>query len=88
MELQCPFLDYDIPDDALYNLIRVFFKNFFCLPDLTPDRLLKMGIFASMYGSPDVAMYCLELYDKQKGTNILQKVSEFFLMDKKNKQST
>ena len=44
------------------------------LPDLPPRKLLKLAMLAQLYGSPDLTLHCLELYDERCGTRVLQTV--------------
>ena len=53
----------------------VFLKNLFKIPELASHKLLKMGVLAALYNSPDVAMHCFDLYDKHEGTKILQAIT-------------
>jgi hypothetical protein len=43
---------------------------------LPAAKLLKLSVLAQLYGSPDLTFHCLELYDAQCGTQVLQKVLE------------
>ncbi len=52
----------------------VFLKNLFDIKKLDSDKLLKMGILTSLYGSPDVTAYCFKLYDENQGTDIYRAV--------------
>ena len=45
----------------------VFIRRFDSLPDL---KLLKVGVFAEMFGCPDVAFRCLSMYDHRRGTRL------------------
>jgi len=54
--------------DALY--IRDIQK----LDTSSPSKLLKLSMLAQIYGSPDLTLHCLKLYDEQRGTHVLQKV--------------
>ena len=48
----------------------VFIKDIFKIPKLSSGKLLKMGLLAFIYGSPDVAFYCFKCYDEKKGTSL------------------
>jgi hypothetical protein len=47
-----------------------FIKDIFKLSELPTSKLLKMGIIAFIYHSPDVAYQCFKIYDKKTGNNI------------------
>jgi hypothetical protein len=48
----------------------VFIKDIFKIPQLSPEKLLKLGLIAFIYGSFDVTFQCLKYYDENNGTNI------------------
>ena len=48
----------------------VFIKDLFRIPDLPSVKLLKLGLLAFIYGSPDVAFYCFNKYDEKNGTDV------------------
>jgi len=48
----------------------VFIKDIFKIPQLSPEKLLKLGLVAFIYGSIDVTFQCLKYYDENNGTNI------------------
>lgn len=48
----------------------VFIKDIFKIPDLPSGKLLKMGLLAFIYGSPDVTFHCFKHYDEKMGTSI------------------
>lgn len=50
--------------DAMY--VRDLMK----LDSLSPDQLLKLAILASMYGSPDISVHCIQEHDCRQGTDI------------------
>lgn len=52
----------------------IFIREISRLSDLAPEKLLKMGVLAYMYGSPDVAFLCFKKYDEEKGTNFSQEM--------------
>jgi len=48
----------------------VFITDIFKIPDLSSAKLLKLGILAFLYGSPDLTFYCFKQYDEKNGTGI------------------
>lgn len=48
----------------------VFIKDIFELPKLSSSKLLKMGLLAFIYGSPDVTFQCFKNYDEINGTSL------------------
>ncbi len=48
----------------------VFIRDIFKLPELSPQKLLKLGILASLYGSPDLTYHCFQHYDSLKETDL------------------
>jgi FkbM family methyltransferase len=48
----------------------LFIRHIFEIERLAPDKLLKLGILAYLYCSPDVALYCFRLYDAISHTTI------------------
>jgi FkbM family methyltransferase len=50
--------------DAMY--VRDLMK----LEKLSPNQLLKLAVLASMYGSPDISIHCIQEYDSRLGTDI------------------
>ncbi len=52
----------------------IFIREISRLSNFAAAKLLKMGILAYMYGSPDVAFLCFKKYDEEKGTNISQRM--------------
>ena len=48
----------------------VFIKEIFKIPDLSSSKLLKLGLLAFIYGSPDLTHYCFKFYDEKNGTGI------------------
>lgn len=53
----------------------VFIKNILKIAELAPAKLLKMGLLAYIYGSPDITFCCFKKYDEKLGSNI----SEMFI---------
>ena len=51
----------------------VFIKEIPQISELPPDKLLKMGFLAFIYGSPDVAFHCFKQYDEKLGSGISKK---------------
>jgi len=50
----------------------MFIKDIFKISDLSPSKLLKLGLLAFTYGSPDVTFQCFKYYDEKKGTGLLK----------------
>lgn len=50
--------------DALY------IRDVFAIPDLPSGKLLKLGMLAFLYRSPDVTFQCFKRYDERHGTEI------------------
>lgn len=48
----------------------VFIRHIFKIPELSPPKLLKLGMLAFIYGSPDLTYHCFQHYDKQKGSDL------------------
>lgn len=48
----------------------LFLKDLMQLNAFSSDQFLKLAVLASMYGSPDVSVYCFKEYDKRQGTDI------------------
>lgn len=48
----------------------VFIRDIFKIPELSPHKLLKLGMLASLYGSPDLTFHCFQHYDEQNGTDL------------------
>jgi FkbM family methyltransferase len=48
----------------------VFVKNILKVPELAPDKLLKLAVLAHIYGSPDLTYYCLWQYEKLTANNL------------------
>lgn len=48
----------------------VFIRDVLKVAELEPPKMLKMGVLAYLYGSPDLAYYCFQHYDQVKGTNL------------------
>ena len=48
----------------------IFIKDIFKIPDLPSAKLLKLGLLAFLYGSPDVAYHCFKVYDGKNGTGL------------------
>lgn len=48
----------------------VFIRDIFKIPELPPQKLLKLGMLAYLYGSSDLTYYCFRHYDQQKGTDL------------------
>jgi len=48
----------------------MFIRHVQCFQNLSDQQLLKLSIFAALYGSPDLSYYCLAHYDDKKGTTL------------------
>ena len=48
----------------------MFIKDIFRIPALSSPKLLKLGLLAFIYGSPDVSHYCFKHFDEKNGTDI------------------
>ena len=57
----------------------VFIKDIFKIPDLSSSKLLKLGMLAFIYGSPDVTFQCFKNYDEKNATNIQKSLFEIEL---------
>jgi len=51
-----------------------FVKNIEALSHLSTDQLLKLGILAFLYTSPDITFFCFSEYDKREGVNLTQEL--------------
>lgn len=51
-----------------------YVQNLETIDRLRPIQILKPGILAYLYGSPDVAFYCIGKYDEQQGTDRLSQL--------------
>jgi hypothetical protein len=54
----------------------LFIKNVLALPALPPPKLLKLGVLAHTYDSPDLAYHCFSHYDRQFGSDICREFVE------------
>lgn len=50
----------------------LFIKDISKLSELSPDKLLKLGLIAYGYGSPDVTFHCIRLFDEKQNTGYLE----------------
>jgi len=48
----------------------VFIRDIFKIPELSPHKLLKLGMLAYLYGSSDLTYHCFQHYDKLNGTDL------------------
>jgi len=48
----------------------IFITDYSKLETLAPDKLLKLGISAFIYQSPDITFHCFKLYDDMQGTSL------------------
>jgi len=62
----------DIWADAL------FIRDVVQIPQLSAKKLLKLGMLAQMYDSPDLAFYCFRHYDALQGTNLQGEFAALF----------
>lgn len=56
----------------------MFLKDPARLDAISPDQLLKLAVLATMYGSPDVSVYCFQEYDRRQGTGISHELMSYF----------
>lgn len=54
----------------------VFIKNILKISELDNSHLLKLSIFAYIYGSLDLTFFCLSIYDKKNNSNTLELFKE------------
>lgn len=54
----------------------VFIKNVQKIPKLNNDKLLKLGLLAAVYGSPDLTYYCLAQFDERNATSLAQNLAQ------------
>jgi len=59
----------NIPTQHIWS-DAVFIRDIFKIPELSAQKLLKLGMLAYIYGSPDLTFYCFQHYDKQNGTDL------------------
>lgn len=52
----------------------VFVRDLMNLGAISSERLLKLAVLASVYGSPDVTLNCFMEYDRRRGTGISQEL--------------
>tara|TARA_B100000900_G_scaffold191437_1_gene162082 strand:- start:263 stop:1138 length:876 start_codon:yes stop_codon:yes gene_type:complete len=50
----------------------VFIKNILKISELENSHLLKLSIFAYIYGSLDLTFFCLNIYDRKNNSNALE----------------
>ena len=48
----------------------VFIRDISKIIDLAPQKQLKLGMLAYLFGSPDLTYHCFQHYDAQKGTDL------------------
>jgi FkbM family methyltransferase len=48
----------------------VFIRDIYKIPELSPQKLLKLAILAYIYGSQDLTYHCFQHYDKLNGTDL------------------
>ena len=61
--------DANFPSQHMWS-DAVFVKNILEINQLNDIQLLKLSIFAFLYGSPDLTFFCLLNYDKKRQTNV------------------
>ena len=54
----------------------VFIKNVLKISELENSHLLKLSIFAYIYGSLDLTFFCLNIYDQKNNSNALELFKE------------
>ena len=54
----------------------VFIRDIQTISNLSANKLLKMGILAFLYGSPDVAYSCFSIFDEKMSANLSGKFLE------------
>ena len=52
----------------------IFIRDVATLDDMSDMMLLKMGVLAFLYGSPDVSYYCFLKYDSRSGTELHKQI--------------
>lgn len=65
--------DPNFPSQHMWS-DAIFIKNIFKAVEISSEKLLKMGVLSYMYGSPDVAFYCMKKFDDINQTNIHQEL--------------
>lgn len=53
----------------------MFIRDVATLDDMPDMMLLKMGVFAFLYGSPDISYYCFLKYDDRSGTALHKQIA-------------
>jgi FkbM family methyltransferase len=56
----------------------VFIRDIFKIPELSSHKLLKLGMLAQLYGSPDLTYHCFQHYDKLNGTDLKKDYSSIY----------
>ena len=54
----------------------IFIKNVLKISELENSHLLKLSIFAYIYGSLDLTFFCLNIYDQKNKSNVLELFKE------------
>ena len=54
----------------------VFITHVQKIQDLPPQKIAKLALIACLYGSIDVSFYCLQQYDRRKGTKLLAELQK------------
>ena len=71
-----PNMMNDDPNFAIQHMWSdaVFVRDILKLDQLPPEKLLKLAVLSHLYRSPDLMFHCLELFDRQSGTQIIAKL--------------
>ncbi len=56
----------------------IYIKKFSALEEVAVDVLLKVALLALIYGSIDVAVYCLKTYDDRTGRDLARQFAQSF----------
>jgi FkbM family methyltransferase len=48
----------------------IFIKHVQNIPQIEVDKLLKLSLLSSIYGSPDLVFYCLDNFDKKNSSSL------------------
>jgi len=67
-----PIIMNNDPNEATQHVWSdaVFIRDIFKIPELSAHKLLKLGMLAYLYGSPDLTYHCFQLYDNLKGSSL------------------
>jgi FkbM family methyltransferase len=67
--------DPNLPSQVMWA-DAVFIKDVLTIPALTPTKLLKLGLLAHIYDSPDLTYHCLRHYDERQGSECARRYLE------------